>query len=37
MTTIQFDKKLKCGNDFVAVEVIDVLNEVKVGNLYLTD
>ena len=37
MTTIQFDKKLKCGNDFVAVEVIDVLNEVKVGNLYLPD
>lgn len=37
MTTIQFDKKLKCGNDFVAVEVLDVLNEVKVGNIYLPD
>ena len=37
MTTIKFDKKLKCGADFVAVEVIDVLNEVKVGNLYLPD
>ena len=37
MTTIQFDKKLKCGNDFVAVRVIDVQNEVKVGNVYLPD
>ena len=37
MTTIQFDKKLICGNDFVAVEVLDVLNEVKVGNVYLPD
>ena len=37
MTTIQFDKKLKCGNDFVAVEVIDVENELKIGNLYLPD
>ena len=37
MTTIQFDKKLRCGNDFVAVEVLDVLNEVKIGNIYLPD
>lgn len=37
MTTIQFDKKLKCGNDFVAVEVLDVQNEAKVGNIYLPD
>lgn len=37
MTTIQFDKKLKCGSDFVAVEVLDVLNEVKIGNVYLPD
>ena len=37
MTTIQFDKKLKCGNDFVAVRVIDTQDEVKVGNLYLPD
>ncbi len=37
MTTIQFDKKLKCGNDFVAVRVIDVQNELKVGNLYLPE
>lgn len=37
MTTIQFDKKLKCGSDFVAVEVLDVQNESKVGNIYLPD
>ena len=37
MTTIKFDKKLKCGNDYVAVRVIDVMNEVKIGNLYLPD
>ena len=37
MTTIQFDKKLKCGNDFVAVIVLDVMNEAKVGNVYLPD
>lgn len=37
MTTIQFDKKLKCGSDFVAVTVIDVQDEAKVGNIYLPD
>lgn len=37
MTTIQFDKKLKCGNDFVAVTVLDVQDEAKVGNVYLPD
>lgn len=37
MTTIEFNKKLKCGNDYVAVEVIDVLNQMKVGNVYLPD
>lgn len=37
MTTIEFNKKLTCGNDYVAVEVIDVLNQMKVGNVYLPD
>ena len=37
MTTIQFDKKLKCGNDFVAVEVLDTQDELKVGSVYLPD
>lgn len=35
MTTIEFDKKLKCGNDFVAIEVLNVQNDMKVGNVYL--
>jgi co-chaperonin GroES (HSP10) len=37
MTTIKFDKKLKCGNDFVAVTVIDTLDELKIGNIYIAD
>lgn len=37
MTTIEFNKKLKCGNDFVAVEVLDVQNETKIGSVYLPD
>ena len=37
MTTIKLDKKLKCGNDFVAVEVIDVQNVMQVGNIVLPD
>lgn len=37
MTTIKFDKKMICGNDYVAVEVLDVMNELKVGNIYLPD
>jgi co-chaperonin GroES (HSP10) len=37
MTTIKFDKKLKCGNDFVAVTVIDTLDELKIGNIYISD
>lgn len=37
MTTIKFDKKLKCGNDFVAVTVIDTSDELKIGNIYVAD
>lgn len=37
MTTIKFDKKLVCGKDFVAVEVLDVMNELKIGNIYLPE
>lgn len=37
MNTIEFDKKLKCGKDFVAVTVIDTEDELKVGNVYLPD
>lgn len=35
MTTIEFNKKLTCGNDFVAVTVIDVQNDIKQGNIWL--
>lgn len=35
MTTLQFDKKLVCGNDFVAVRVIENCENLKVGNIYL--
>ena len=37
MTTIEFDKKLKCGNDFVAVRVISNDDEMCVGGIYLPD
>ena len=35
MTTIEFNKKLTCGNDFVAVEVLNVQNEIKQGSIWL--
>lgn len=37
MTTIEFDKKLKCGNDFVAVRVLSNDDEISVGGIYLPD
>lgn len=37
MTTINFDKKLKCGRDFVAVRVIDLQENTKIGSVYLPD
>lgn len=37
MTTIEFDKKLKCGSDFVAVKVITNDEEVNIGGIYLPD
>lgn len=37
MTTIKFDKKLKCGKDFVAVRVIDLQDTTKIGSVYLPD
>lgn len=35
MTTLKFDKKLTCGNDFVAIEVIDTQDEIVAGGIYL--
>ena len=35
MTTTNFEKKVDCGNDFVAVKIIENCEELKVGNIYL--
>ena len=37
MTTIKFDKKLKCGNEFVAVKVLVNDEELNIGGIYLPD
>lgn len=37
MTTIEFDKKLKCGNEFVAVKVLVNDEELNIGGIYLPD
>lgn len=37
MTTIEFDKKLKCGSEFAAVRVLANEDEVSVGGIYLPD
>lgn len=35
MNTIEFDKKVKCNLEYVAVRIIDNLDDLKVGNIYL--
>ncbi len=35
MKLIEFDKKVVCNSEFVAVRIIDNQNELKVGNIYL--
>lgn len=35
MTTIDFDKKLICGPEYVAVRIIDNCEELKAGNIWL--
>lgn len=37
METIEFNKKMKCGADFVAVTVLDTTEDLKIGNVYLPD
>lgn len=37
MNTIEFNKKLTCGNDFVAVEVIDTCETLKCGSIWVPD
>jgi len=35
MNTIEFKHEVKCGNDFIAVEIIDNAEELKYGNIFL--
>jgi hypothetical protein len=35
MTTIEFDKKLICGPEFVAVRIIENCEDLKIGNIWL--
>lgn len=35
MTTIEFDKKLKCGPEYVAVRIIENCEDLKVGSIWL--
>lgn len=35
MTTIEFDKKLTCGPEFVAVRIIENCEDLKIGNIWL--
>lgn len=35
MAMIQFDKKVKCGPEFVALRVIDKCNNLKIGDIYV--
>lgn len=37
MVTIQFDKKVKCGPEFVALRIIENCDELNVGGIYLAD
>lgn len=37
MTLIQFDKKCKCGAEFVCVKILDNCDTLKVGNIWLPD
>lgn len=35
MGIIQFDKKVKCGPEFVALRMIDKINTLKMGDIYI--
>jgi co-chaperonin GroES (HSP10) len=37
MNTIEFDKKVKCGPEFVALRIIDNGEQLKVGNIWMLD
>lgn len=35
MPTVEFDEKVVCNDKFIAVRVLDNLDELKVGDIYL--
>lgn len=35
MTTTEFNKNVNCGNDFVAVKIIENCDDLKIGNIYI--
>lgn len=35
MTTTEFNKKVECGSDFVAVKIIENCDELKIGSIYI--
>lgn len=37
MDTIEFDKKVKCGPEYVALRIIENCDELKSGNIWLMD
>ena len=37
MTTLEFDKKVECGPEFVALRILENCDQLKVGNIWLPD
>ena len=37
MTTLQFDKKVECGPEFVALRILENCDQLKVGNIWLPE
>lgn len=37
MTTLEFDKKVKCGPEFVALRILDNCDQLRSGNIWLPD
>lgn len=37
MTTLKFDRKVKCGPEFVALRILENCDQLKVGNIWLPE
>jgi len=37
MTNVEFNEKVKCGSEYVAVRIIENCDELKIGNIVVTD